>query len=161
MLILSIETSCDETAVSLVEATGDWPHAKYNILGDALWSQIDTHREFGGVYPSVGKREHIATIVPLLEQAIKESGIEPHESSSSIEDGLEDKIRETLVREEGLADQLLTFYKDNGSFAIDMIAVTTGPGLEPALWVGVNFAKALALLWDVPVVPTNHMRVTS
>ena len=157
MLILSIETSCDETAVSLVEATGNFPHAKYNILGNALWSQIDVHREFGGVFPSVGKREHIATILPLLEQVMKESGLEPYEFSPSVEDGLEEKVRKTLERETGLANQLLTFYKEQGRFAIDMIAVTTGPGLEPALWVGVNFAKALAILWDVPVVPTNHM----
>ena len=40
---------------------------------------------------------------------------------------------------------------------IDAIAVTAGPGLEPALWVGVNFAKVLALLWEKPLVAVNHM----
>ncbi|MEK7114351.1 MAG: tRNA (adenosine(37)-N6)-threonylcarbamoyltransferase complex transferase subunit TsaD [Patescibacteria group bacterium] len=40
---------------------------------------------------------------------------------------------------------------------IDAIAVTSGPGLEPALWVGINFAKALALLWNKPLVAVNHM----
>ena len=40
---------------------------------------------------------------------------------------------------------------------VGAIAVTHGPGLEPALWVGINFAKALSLVWDVPVVPVNHM----
>ena len=40
---------------------------------------------------------------------------------------------------------------------IDAIAVTAGPGLEPALWVGTNFAKALALAWDKPLVAVNHM----
>ena len=40
---------------------------------------------------------------------------------------------------------------------IDVIAVTAGPGLEPALWVGINFAKALALLWNKPLVAVNHM----
>ena len=38
-----------------------------------------------------------------------------------------------------------------------MIAVTVGPGLEPALWVGVNFAKALATVWNKPIVAVNHM----
>ena len=38
-----------------------------------------------------------------------------------------------------------------------MIAVTAGPGLEPALWVGINFAQALALLWQKPLVAVNHM----
>src|SRR5690606_34126833 len=40
---------------------------------------------------------------------------------------------------------------------IDAIAVTRGPGLEPALWVGLNFAKALSYAWNIPIVPTNHM----
>lgn len=157
MLILSIETSCDETAVSLIEAHGDFPHAKYEILGNSLWSQIDTHREYGGVMPSAGKREHIATILPLLEKTIHESGLGPYDFSPAITPELEEKVRTTLNRELSLADQLLTFYKEHGRFAVDLIAVTTGPGLEPALWVGVNFAKALALLWDTPIVPTNHM----
>lgn len=157
MLILSIETSCDETAVSLIKADGDFPHAEYEILGDALWSQIDIHREYGGVFPSVGKREHIATIVPLLEKVIKESGIEPYDFSPALTDNDAKTIKQLLEREAGLANQLLTFYEEKGRFAIDMIAVTTGPGLEPALWVGVNFTKALAKLWNVPVVPVNHM----
>ncbi|RKH75426.1 hypothetical protein D7Y13_44715, partial [Corallococcus praedator] len=40
---------------------------------------------------------------------------------------------------------------------IDRIAVTEGPGLEPALWVGLTFARMLGELWNVPVVPVNHM----
>ncbi len=58
MLILSIETSCDETAVSLVEARGEFPQAVYDIHGDALWSQIDIHREYGGVLPPLGHPGH-------------------------------------------------------------------------------------------------------
>jgi N6-L-threonylcarbamoyladenine synthase len=157
MLILSIETSCDETAVSLIRADGTFPHAKYEILGDALWSQIDAHRKFGGVMPSVGKREHIATIVPLLETALQESEIEPYEYTPAVSKEEEAAVKELLTREPGLAHKLLTFHREKGRFAIDLIAVTTGPGLEPALWVGVNFTKALSKLWDVPVVPVNHM----
>lgn len=157
MLILSIETSCDETAVNLVEARGDFPHATYEVLGDALWSQIDVHREYGGVFPALAKREHAATIVPMLEKAIKESGLAAHEYTPGLDQETEAKVRELLNREHGLADQLLTFHREHGSFPIHLIAVTSGPGLEPALWVGVNFAKALALLWDTPIIPTNHM----
>lgn len=40
---------------------------------------------------------------------------------------------------------------------IDAIAVTSGPGLEPALWTGVNFAKALALIWEKPLIAANHL----
>ena len=157
MLILSIETSCDETAVSLVEARGEFPQAVYDIHGDALWSQIDIHREYGGVFPALAKREHAATIVPMLEKAIKEAGIEPLDFTPTLDEKTEQAVRTILNREHGLVDQLLTFHKEHGAFAVDLIAVTSGPGLEPALWVGVNFARALALLWDVPVVPVNHM----
>ncbi len=156
MLILSIETSCDETALSLVKAEGDFPDAKYEILGNALWSQIDTHREFGGVHPGIGKREHISTITPLLKKVIEEAEIKPT-ADGEVSAGTEEKLHEILTREEGLADELLEFYKTFGHFEIDLITVTTGPGLEPALWVGLNFAKALSLLLDVPLVPTNHM----
>ncbi len=41
--------------------------------------------------------------------------------------------------------------------AVDRIAVTEGPGLEPALWVGINFANALGSLWNIPVAGVNHM----
>jgi N6-L-threonylcarbamoyladenine synthase len=157
MLILSIETSCDETAVSLVEADGNFPHATYEIHGNALWSQIDIHREYGGVFPMLAKREHVVTIVPMLEKAIKESGLEANDFTPALTAQQEEEIRTILSRERELADELLTFHREHGAYAIDLIAVTSGPGLEPALWVGVNFARALALLWNVPIVPVNHM----
>ncbi|MBP6881906.1 MAG: tRNA (adenosine(37)-N6)-threonylcarbamoyltransferase complex transferase subunit TsaD [Candidatus Pacebacteria bacterium] len=157
MLILSIETSCDETAISLVEARGEFPNATYEILGNALWSQIDIHREYGGVFPALAKREHAATIVPMLEKALTESELDAREFTPELDEDTRAEIHTLLAREHGLADHLLTFHQTHGTYAIDLIAVTSGPGLEPALWVGVNFAKALALLWDVPVVPVNHM----
>ena len=76
MIILSIETSCDETALTFLKAQGEFPDAHYEVLGDALWSQIDIHKEYGGVFPAVAKREHAATIVPMLEKALEESEIE-------------------------------------------------------------------------------------
>tara|TARA_B100000508_G_scaffold140487_1_gene141722 strand:- start:8324 stop:9499 length:1176 start_codon:yes stop_codon:yes gene_type:complete len=157
MFILSIETSCDETAVSLVEARGEFPHATYEIHGDALWSQIDIHREYGGVFPALAKREHAATIVPMLEKTMAESGIEANGYTPAVDSEAEATVRKLLEREPGLADNLLTFHKEHGTYTIDLIAVTSGPGLEPALWVGVNFAKALAFLWNTKIVATNHM----
>jgi N6-L-threonylcarbamoyladenine synthase len=157
MIILSVETSCDETALSLVEVTGEFPHATYEIHGNALWSQVDIHKEYGGVFPALAKREHAATIVPLLEKVLQESGKLEADYSPDLPPETETQIRTLLDREPGLADQLLTFYKENGRQTIDLIAVTNGPGLEPALWVGVNFARALAILWDVVVVGVNHM----
>ena len=156
MLILSIETSCDETAVSLVTADGEFPDATYQILGNGLWSQVDAHAEYGGVFPMVAKREHARTLVPMLKQAASESDLlEDH--STGLSDADKTKLQELLVREEGLADLLIEFLATHSLPKIDLIAVTSGPGLEPALWVGVSFAKALALITGANVIPTNHM----
>lgn len=67
------------------------------------------------------------------------------------------KITVLLEREPEMLPLFLTYIPTIKKPAIDLIAVTSGPGLEPALWVGINFAKALALAWDIPVIPVNHM----
>lgn len=156
MNILSIETSCDETAVSIVEAVGDFPHATYRVLSHALFSQIDIHREYGGVFPMMAKREHAATLVPMLEKAYRDAKLDSEYHPEPFPEQII-QIKNMLDREPGLADQLLTFHQEHGKPPIDVISVTNGPGLEPTLWVGISFAKALALLWNVPVVPANHM----
>ena len=66
-------------------------------------------------------------------------------------------LNSILIREEGLFEPLLELAQKIEKPKIDAIAVTNGPGLEPALWVGVSFAKALSTLWNIPVIPTNHM----
>lgn len=156
MLILSIETSCDETAVSIVEVVGDFPNAKYEILSNALFSQIETHREFGGVFPALAKREHIATVIPMLEKAIQDAKLIPLFTPTLSTEEIS-RVHSLLNREDGLADQVLNFHNEYGRPPIDLIAVTSGPGLEPALWVGINFAKALGYLWNIKVVPVDHM----
>lgn len=156
MNILAIETSCDETAVSLVRAEGDFPTASYEIAGNALHSQIDLHRQYGGVFPSLAKREHAKRLVPLLETVLKEADL-LRVSNEAITDSITKSVTEYLSRETNLAEELLTLCRNIERPDIDLIAVTNGPGLEPALWVGVSFAKALATLWDYPVVPVDHM----
>lgn len=156
MILLSIETSCDETAVSLIEVVGEFPNATYAVIGNSLFSQIDIHREYGGVFPALAKREHIATILPMLERALHESHLEGEYAPGLTVDEIA-QVHTLLSRENGLADQLLHFYSTVGRLPIDAIAVTSGPGLEPALWVGLNFAKALAFLYKIPVVPVDHM----
>ncbi len=156
MKILSIETSCDETAVSVVEVVGNFPDATYTVLGNALWSQIDIHAQYGGVFPMMAKREHIKTIIPMLEKALTDAEMLEHtDTACSLEQ--EAHIRELLARDHELADTMLAFLQQTERPGIDLIAVTSGPGLEPALWVGVNTAKALATVWNIPVVPVNHM----
>ncbi|MBK9095220.1 MAG: tRNA (adenosine(37)-N6)-threonylcarbamoyltransferase complex transferase subunit TsaD [Anaerolineae bacterium] len=62
-LILGIETSCDETAAAVV---GDGQH----ILSNVVATQIDLHRQYGGVFPELASRQHILTIKPVIEQAL-------------------------------------------------------------------------------------------
>ncbi len=156
MKILSIETSCDETAVSIVEAHGDFPNATYTILGDALFSQIDIHKEYGGVFPALAKREHIKTLIPMAKKALSSASLYK-EVCSELPQRKNEQLYELLNREEGFADALLNFFESTEKPDIDLIAVTAGPGLEPTLWVGINFAKALSIAWDISVVGVNHM----
>ena len=66
-------------------------------------------------------------------------------------------ISKILEREPELEKKLTPFLKKYEKPDIDLIAITNGPGLEPCLWVGVNFAKALSYFWDIPIVPVNHI----
>jgi N6-L-threonylcarbamoyladenine synthase len=157
MKILGIETSCDETAVSLIEAAGQLPNPTFKVLGDSLYSQIKIHAEYGGVFPMIAKRHHALNIVQLLAKTLQEAG-EYHEATISLNPELEAKISKLLEREDDLGRDILTLAKKIQAPKIDAIAVTFGPGLEPALWVGVNFARTLSLLWNIPIIPTNHMQ---
>lgn len=156
MNILSIETSCDETAVSIINAREQFPNATYKILGDALRSQKDIHKEYGGVFPTVAKREHAKMLIPLLTKALTEAELLEKEVSELTQK--ETKIlHELFTRDPNMADSIIDFFQTYSKPDVDIIAVTSGPGLEPALWVGVNFAKALSEIWNMNVVPVNHM----
>ena len=156
MNLLAIETSCDETAIAIVSADGDEKSATFTILGNALISQIDIHKEYGGVFPALAKREHAKNLVPILEAALEEAEL-LREDTQAIPEETRDKIAAILSREPGLAEAFFDFVGECEPPAIDAIAVTSGPGLEPALWVGINFARALALAWQKPLVAVNHM----
>ena len=151
MKILAIETSCDETGVCLMDASGTFgTDFRYTILGDALLSQVAVHAPFGGVYPNLAKREHEHNLVPVLTECLTKA--------SALAPGNGGTFDTTLLdREPTLAGLLSTFLSIYARPQIDAIAVTTGPGLEPALWVGINFAKALAQAWNLPLVAVNHM----
>lgn len=156
MKILSIETSCDETAVSVLDAGGTFGDAQFFVLGNALFSQASLHAPYGGVYPNLAKREHARNILPLLEQALKQAGMYT-EKNMLISPSLSDSLTTLLAREASLLPLLLAFLSHIKKPPVDAIVVTHGPGLEPALWVGINFAKALSLAWEIPLVPSNHM----
>ncbi|PIT98221.1 MAG: tRNA (adenosine(37)-N6)-threonylcarbamoyltransferase complex transferase subunit TsaD, partial [Candidatus Andersenbacteria bacterium CG10_big_fil_rev_8_21_14_0_10_54_11] len=115
--LLAIETSCDETGVAILRRTDK----QVELLGQAIASQIDIHKETGGVVPDVAAREHVTALPVLLEKVVVEARITNRESH------------------------------------IDAIAVTQGPGLAPALAVGVTTAQALALAWQKPIIPVHHL----
>ena len=68
MLVLGIESSCDETAAAVVRDGKE-------ILSSVISSQIDIHREWGGVVPEIASREHLVKIDPVVDQALEESGV--------------------------------------------------------------------------------------
>jgi N6-L-threonylcarbamoyladenine synthase len=113
MIILAIETSCDDTCIAIVNIS----KKNYKVLSSIVSSQIEIHKKWGGVYPALAKREHEKNLPLVLEKALKKAK-----------------------------------YPN-----IDALAVTIGPGLEPCLWVGLNFAKALSFSWDLPLIPVNHI----
>jgi len=113
--ILAIETSCDDTCAAIVQAP------KFKILSNIVSSQKEIHKKWGGVYPSLAKREHQKNLPIIIEKTLR-----------------------------SLAPL-------KGAKLLNLIAVTVGPGLEPCLWVGINFAKSLAHKLNVPIVPVNHI----
>ncbi|MDP3995747.1 MAG: tRNA (adenosine(37)-N6)-threonylcarbamoyltransferase complex transferase subunit TsaD [bacterium] len=118
LIILSIETSCDDTAVSVIKAK---KCGLFEILSNVVSSQVKLHQKYGGVYPFLAKREHQKNL-PIV-------------------------YRKALLK----ARQKQNFKKPG------LIAVTTGPGLEPCLWAGINFAKEIAAKEKLPILPINHI----
>ena len=113
MNILSFESTCDETAVAVVQDGR-------KILTDQIFSQAKLHAVYGGVVPEIASRSHVEAISLLTERALEEAG---------------------LTRAE-----------------IDAVAVSYAPGLIGAVLVGVNFAKAVASVLQVPLIPVHHIR---
>ena len=69
MRVLGIETSCDETGIALYDS-------ERGLLADALYSQVEVHREYGGVVPELASRDHVRKVLPLLDQVLAEAGLD-------------------------------------------------------------------------------------
>ncbi len=115
MLILSLETSCDETACAIGKSKKD----NFSLLANVVSSQIKLHTQWGGVVPNLAAREHLKNILPIIEKCLQQANISLSE--------------------------------------IDLISVTNGPGLIPALLIGTSTAKTLAYLWQKPLLGINHL----
>ena len=112
MLILAIESSCDDTAAAVLEDNR-------RVLSNVISSQFDVHAQYGGIVPELASRCHIEAIWPVVNEALTTAGV--------------------------MLDD------------IDLIAATQGPGLVGSLLVGFTFAKAIALVNNIPCIGVDHM----
>ena len=128
MLILAIETSCDETSLALIEASGGLKKPKFTVVKNIIASQIETHRPWGGVVPNLAKREHLINL-PVIFRKIN------------------------LPTSQGSGHSA---YKLKN---LKLISVTIGPGLEPCLWTGIEFAKKLKKekFPGAKIIGVNHL----
>ncbi|HLD61081.1 MAG TPA: tRNA (adenosine(37)-N6)-threonylcarbamoyltransferase complex transferase subunit TsaD [Patescibacteria group bacterium] len=131
MLILGIESSCDDTSVALLDCS-DQGHV---VLSEKTASQIDIHKKYGGVVPEIAGRMHAEKIVPLVEEVLSSRQPAVGQTSPSL----------SLER------------RGNQLLRPDAIAVTAGPGLITGLVVGVEAAKTLSYAWNIPLVAVNHI----
>ena len=162
MRILAIETSCDETGIAILETTGALgaisPRAQIKVLADVLVSQASIHAEYGGVFPSLARREHAKNMMPLIIKALGDADLlRPHQNPRVLTIKERESLEKIFHKEPELFEHFKSALLDISIPDIDAVAVTSGPGLEPALWVGINTAEALGALWGIPVIPVNHM----
>lgn len=109
--ILAIESSCDETAASVI--------SDGVLLSNIVSTQIDVHRKYGGVMPEIASRLHAENISIVIKEAMEDAKL-------SFED-------------------------------LDAVAVTRGPGLIGALHVGLQAAKTISMLYNIPLIPVHHL----
>jgi N6-L-threonylcarbamoyladenine synthase len=128
VLVLAIETSCDETSAAVLRAPdptrgtrteGTCPPAAPEILSNVVLSQDEVHAPYGGVVPELASRQHIKSVTAIVSEALSRAGV-------------------------GVAD-------------IDLYAVTQGPGLIGSLLVGLSFAKGLAYYHKKPLLGVDHL----
>jgi N6-L-threonylcarbamoyladenine synthase len=77
-IILGIESSCDESAAAIIK----FNHNNFNILSNIVSSQINIHKQYGGVVPEIAAREHVVHILPVIDQSLKQAKIKPNQVSA-------------------------------------------------------------------------------
>lgn len=110
-LILAIDTSCDDTSAAVTQGRA--------VLSNVVASQVQLHKQYGGVFPTVAKQAHRENIALVVRAALQHAGVNESELAA--------------------------------------VAVTQGPGLAPALEVGIEYAKNLSARLGVPLIPVNHI----
>lgn len=141
--ILAIETSCDETGLAVLQKKGD----AIEVISQVVASQVDIHAETGGVVPEVAAREHVKIFQPLLKKVLKEANI--------VSPGWRSGGPPTRAQQQRALGGGAGADRTRGE--VDAIAITVGPGLIPALAVGVQAARTLAYAWHKPIIPVHHI----
>ncbi|MCJ7826598.1 tRNA (adenosine(37)-N6)-threonylcarbamoyltransferase complex transferase subunit TsaD [Patescibacteria group bacterium] len=124
MNILAIESSCDETACAVIKDGTE-------ILSSVVASSTAMHEKWGGIVPEVAAREQLASILPVLTEALQQF------SDIKIQ---RDKDIKSVIKN-----------------SIDAVAITVGPGLIGSLLIGVEAAKTIAFATEKPIIPVNHV----
>lgn len=154
MKILSIESSCDETAISIVDFSG----RNFSVLSDITLSQIDIHKKYGGVFPALAKREHIKNIYPLLLESLKKAKLlKKRKTIKKIDDKFIKGLEKIMEHDSHNFRNMIDLYQNYEKPNLKCIPVTYGPGLEMSLWTGFNIARCIEYMWNIPMVPVNHM----
>src|SRR3989344_9473170 len=134
--ILAIDTSCDETAAAVT--------INDTVQSNVIFSQVAVHKKWGGVVPMLAKREHEKRIAAIVDEAIVQA---------------QQNIKRYQIQKSNIKNQneRSKFKIETAIQEIDAIAVTVGPGLAPALEVGIRKAKELAKRFNKPLISVNHM----
>lgn len=162
MLILAIDTSCDETSVAVTDGR--------KILANEIYSQILIHKKWGGVVPSLAKRAHEERIDYVIKESLRKFYLTSKNllvsklaSRPELRSGAGVLARLAASNRGGLARSFAQTSTNGANFAsfmmktFDYVAVTYGPGLAVALEVGVGKAKELAEKYNKKIIPVNHM----
>ncbi len=131
MIVLGIESSCDETAAAVVRDG-------HTLLGNSVASSMDLHAKFGGVVPEIAARSHIEAILPVIQQSL-------------------DQAFPDLIANQGDDTSQKKQKRDAQWARIDAIAVTYGAGLGGSLLIGVLTARTLAVIYNKPLHAINHV----
>jgi N6-L-threonylcarbamoyladenine synthase len=124
IVILAIDTSCDETSVAVT--------VNDRVVSNVISSQVELHKKWGGVVPILAKRAHEERIGAVVKEAMQ-------------------RAEKTLKKVDLFPNE------SDMSSILDAVAVTVGPGLAPALEVGIRFAKEFATKHSKLLVAVNHM----
>jgi len=130
MKILAIETSCDETAIAILDIKETKTETKVSVLGNALISQIEIHEQYGGVYPALAKREHSKNLLPILKTALKKSGLLKTNKTKSFDTKTINKLKTLLSHEHELFELMCSDLPQIKIPKIDLIVVTSGQVLS-------------------------------